>query len=92
MVVRPMLPNIQWAVGFYCTCIRTGGVLNSTEVPLHADTDAVILLRQLKACPWVIIVGLYLPRHTSEVLETTLFSWKNNFIAWHFTGIKTTQN
>jgi len=64
----------------YPTGIRTGCVLDTTEVPLHADTYAVILLGQLKSCPWVIVIGLYLSGHTGEILKAALFSWKDSHI------------
>ena len=67
-------------IGCYPTCIRAGCILNATEVPLHADTYAVVLLRQLKSCAWVIVEGLYLSRHTGEVLKTALFSWKDSCV------------
>jgi hypothetical protein len=67
-----------WLVGFRPTCVRAGSILDPTEVPLHSDTHAVILLRKLKSCPWVIIIGLYLSGHTGVILKTALFSWKDS--------------
>jgi len=64
----------------YPTGIRAGCILDPTEVPLHADTYAVILLGQLKSCPWVIVIGLYLSGHTGEILKAALFSWKDSHI------------
>jgi len=71
-----------WLVGFCPTCVRAGRILDPTEVPLHADTYAVILLGQLKSCPWVIVKGLYLSGHTGEILKAALFSWKDSYVSY----------
>jgi hypothetical protein len=62
----------------YLTCVRAGRILDPTHVPLHSDTYAVILFRQLKSCPCVIVIGLYLSWHTGVILKTALFSWKDS--------------
>ena len=72
---------VDWMICYsYPTWIRAGCILDPTEVPLHADTYAVILLRQLKSCPWIIVIGLYLSRHTGVILKTALFSWKDSYV------------
>ena len=84
------LPYAQWVVGSCLTCVRATCILNPTEVPLHADAYAVILFGQLKSCPWIIVIGLYLSWHTGEVLKTALFSWKDIFVNSLFTGSRKT--
>ena len=74
------LLNFKDSYYSYPTWIRAGCILNPTEVPLHADTYAVILLGQLKSWPRVIVIGLYLSRHTGVILKAALFSWKDSHV------------
>jgi len=72
---------VDWMIYYsYPTWIKAGFILDPTEVSLHADTYAVILLGQLKSCPWVIVIGLYLSGHTGVILKTSLFSWKDSYV------------
>ena len=49
--------------------VRTGRVLNTTEVPLHPHTHRVVRVGQLEALRVVVVEGEHLARHPGEVLQ-----------------------
>ena len=48
--------------------VRTGGVLDTTEVALHPDTHGVVRVGQLEALRVVVVEGEHLAGHSSKVL------------------------
>ena len=52
--------------------VRTGGVLDTTEVPLHPHTHRVVRVGQLQALRVVVIEGEHLARHPSEILQASV--------------------
>ena len=54
--------------------VRTGGVLDTTEVPLHPHTHRVVRVGQLQPLRVVVVEGEHLTRHPREVLQTPVTS------------------
>ena len=55
--------------------VRTGRVLNTTEVPLHPHTDAVVSVGELQAGSIVVVEGENPAGDSSEILQTAVSSW-----------------
>jgi hypothetical protein len=63
-------------------------VLHPAEVPLVPDADAVVLIRELQSRGGVVIERPDLARHSGEVLQTTLFGWKQeHHYCWARVGL-----
>ena len=55
--------------------VIAGGVLDTTEVPLHPHTDAVVSVGELQAGSVVVVEGENPASNSSEVLEAAVSRW-----------------
>ena len=55
--------------------VVAGGVLDTTEVPLHPHTDAVVRVGQLQPRRVVVVEGENPAGDSSEILQTAVSSW-----------------